>query len=75
MFRIVSAALVPVIVLAVVLAIDAWVYQDAKRSTNEGAPVVLRLGAFVVDTPAAWFVACLVLWIIFFPPYIVSRAG
>jgi hypothetical protein len=71
----VSALLIPVLVVLVILAIDLWVYVDAKRCADEGAPVVLRVGAFVVDTPATWFLGCLVLWIIFFPLYIASRAG
>jgi hypothetical protein len=71
----VSATLVPVFVLVVILAIDAWVYQDAKRCADEGAPVVLRVGTFVLATPTQWFVACLLLWIIFFPLYLVSRSS
>ena len=66
--------LVPVLVVLVILAVDLWVYADAKRCADEGAPVALRVGAFAVDTPAAWFVACLVLWVIFFPLYVASRA-
>lgn len=70
-----TAALIPVLVVLVLLAIDLWVYTDAKRCAAEGTPVVLRMGAVVVDTPTAWFIGCLVLWIIFFPLYIASRAG
>jgi hypothetical protein len=69
------AALVPVLVLLVILAIDLLVYADAKQRADQGAPVVLRIGAFVLETPETWFVVCLVLWIIFFPLYMVSRAG
>jgi hypothetical protein len=70
----VSPALVPVFVVAVILAIDLWVYLDAKRQVARGAPVEFRIGALVIDTPAIWFLGCLVLWIIFFPIYLVSRA-
>lgn len=69
------AALVPVLVLLVILAIDLWVYADAKQRADQGAPVVVRIGAFVLETPETWFVGCLILWIIFFPLYMVSRAG
>ena len=69
------AALVPVLVLLVILAIDLWVYDDAKQRADQGAPVVVRIGAFVLETPKTWFVGCLILWIIFFPLYMVSRAG
>jgi hypothetical protein len=68
------AALGPVLVLLVILAIDMWVYADAKQRADQGAPVVVRIGAFVLETPQTWFVGCLILWIIFFPLYMVSRA-
>lgn len=69
------AALVPVFVLLVILAIDLWVYADAKQRADQGAPVVVRIGAFVIETPETWFVGCPVLSIFFFPLYMVSRAG
>ena len=69
------AALGPVLVLLVILAIDMWVYADAKQRADQGAPVVVRIGAFVLETPQTWFVGCLILWIIFFPLYMVSRAS
>lgn len=68
------AALVPVFVLLVILAIDLWVYADARWRADQGAPVVVRISAFVLETPETWFVGCLVLWIFYFPLYIVSRA-
>jgi hypothetical protein len=71
----VPAALGPVLVLLVILAIDIWVYADAKQRADQGAPVVARIGAFVLEAPQTWFVGCLILWIIFFPLYMVSRAG
>ena len=58
----------------VLLAVDLWVYADAKRCADEGAPVVLRVGTVAFGTPTAWFLACLVLWVIFFPLYLASRA-
>jgi hypothetical protein len=70
-----SAAYGPVLVLLVILAVDVWVYADAKQRTDQGAPVVVRIGAFALETPQKWFVGCLILWIIFFPLYMVSRAG
>ena len=45
------AALVPVLVLLAILAIDLWVYADAKQRANQGAAVVVRIGAFVLETP------------------------
>jgi hypothetical protein len=65
--------LLPIFVLLVVVAVDTWVYLDARRHEEQRTPVVFQAGTFVVDTPAMWFVACLVLWVIFFPLYMVSR--
>jgi hypothetical protein len=70
-----TVALIPVLTILIIVAIDLSVYLDAKRCSDEGSPVVGRLGTIVVETPLAWFVGCLVLWVIFFPLYIVSRAG
>jgi hypothetical protein len=69
------APLVPVLVLLVILAVDLWVYADAKQRADQGAPVVVRIGAFVLETPVTWLVGCLILWMVFFPLYLVSRAG
>jgi hypothetical protein len=69
------ASLVPVLVLPVILAVDLWVYADAKQRADQGAPVVVRIGAFVLETPVTWLVGCLILWMVFFPLYLVSRAG
>jgi hypothetical protein len=69
------AALVPVLLVLVIVTIDLWVYADSKQRADQGAPVVVQIGAFVVETPATWFVGCLLLWILFFPLYMVSRTG
>ncbi len=73
MFGLSSIALVPILVLLAVLAIDLWVFADAKAHWERGTPVVFSIGSFGVDTPVAWFLGCLVLWIVFFPLYISSR--
>ena len=69
-----TAVIGPALVVLVVLLLNLWVYRDAKRCADEGAPVVLRMGGFVVATPAMWLLGCLVLWIFFFPLYVVSRS-
>lgn len=68
-----AAALVPLWVLALGLAVDAWVWTDASRRAAQGRPVVFRSGSFVVDTPAMWLVGCLLLWVVFLPLYLQSR--
>lgn len=59
--------------LAVVLALDLGLYADAKLQAKSGRPVVFSTGTFVVDTPEAWFIGSLLLWIVFVPLYLSSR--
>jgi hypothetical protein len=54
---------------------DPWVYVDARRQAGAGSAVFLRIGAFTIDTPAAWLLGCVLLWIFFFPMHLVSRSG
>jgi hypothetical protein len=68
-----DSALVPILVLLLVVAIDLWVYADAKAHVERGTPVLFSTGFLNVDTPAAWFFGCLLLWILFFPLYITTR--
>ncbi len=56
-----------------VFATDAWVYVDAGRQRDAGEPVVLVVGRLRIETPEAWVLACLVLWVIAFPLYLVGR--
>ena len=64
---------IPIVVLLVIIGTDLWVYTDARKRTERGTPVALSIGALEVNTPTGWFVACLILWILFFPAYIVTR--
>ena len=68
-----AAALAPILILVVVLASDLWVYLDESAQCARGTPVVFSFGMFKVDTPGAWFGACLILWIVFFPLYVAGR--
>jgi hypothetical protein len=68
-----GTALAPITVLVPILATDAWVYSDASARNERGSPVVVSIGRFEIDTPAAWFVGCLILWIVFFPLYLTAR--
>ena len=63
----------PILVVLVVLATDLWVFTDAKTRLEQGNPIVISIGSYDVNTPAAWVVLRLLLWIIFFPLYISSR--
>jgi hypothetical protein len=68
-----GSALLPVFVLLVALAIDLWVYVDAKAQSERGTPVVFSVGSLEVKTPTTWFFGCLILWIVFFPLYLTRR--
>lgn len=64
----------PLLVVLVVVATDVWVFLDAKRCSQAGSPVFLRIAILSIETPLAWLVACVLLWIFFFPMYLVSRS-
>ena len=69
-----TGAVAPLLLLVLVVATDVWVYVDAKRCADAGSAVFLKIGTFKIDTPLAWLVACIIVWIVFFPMYLVSRA-
>ena len=71
----VPASLGPLLLVLVVAATDVWVFIDAKRCSQAGSPVYLRIGPLSLETPLAWLLACVLLWIFFFPMYLVSRSG
>ena len=49
----------PVIFAVLVLASDAWVYTDARARAAAGDPARVAIGTLRVETPEAWFLACL----------------
>lgn len=67
------SALVPILILLLLGAIDLWVYVDAEAHSKRGTPVVFSTGFFTVDTSAAWFFGCLLLSIVFIPLYLTIR--
>ena len=66
-------ALVPVLVLLAVFATDVWVYRDSGRRLARGEPVTVTFGTYRMESPTAWLVACLLVWIFAFPLYLVGR--
>jgi hypothetical protein len=66
-------SLMPILVLLLLIAIDLWVYADAKAHFERGTPVVFSTDFLTVDTPAAWFFGCLLLSIVFIPIYLTIR--
>ncbi len=65
--------LAPLVVVGLVVGADLWVLSDARRCARQGTPVVLRFGSLTIGTPEAWAVACLLLFVIFLPIYVVAR--
>lgn len=64
----------PVVVVLALVAIDLWVYSDARQHAASGRPVTFQAGSFHLDTPAAWSLGVLILFVVFFPLYMTSRA-
>lgn len=69
-----EGARAPMLVLALVLALDVWVYVDARRRESSGRPVVFHAGFLVIETPLEWLVGCLLLCILFVPLYMNTRS-
>jgi len=67
------AELVPIVVVLLVLGADIWVYTDAKTRAELGDPVIFSMGLVQLDSPEAWAVACLLLWVLAFPIYLACR--
>jgi hypothetical protein len=67
------SAVVPIFVVLFVVSADLWVDADARAHEDPGTPVVFSVAFLEVDSPAAWFVGCLLLWIVFFPVYLDLR--
>jgi hypothetical protein len=64
--------LIPLLFAAIVLASDAWVYWDARTRRDAGDPVQVSLGPLRLETPEAWFLGVLVLWVIILPIYLTA---
>ena len=73
MSALMAALLVPALVLLIVFSTASWVYGDEKVQRERGTPVVLSIGPFELATPRAWFIACLLAWIVCFPLYLKGR--
>jgi len=65
-----ALGLLPLLVIAVA---DAWVYADASARQRAWREVTARFLSMDVETPKAWLFGCVVLFLIFFPAYLVAR--
>lgn len=68
-----STALVVLAPLILVMAADLWVYLDARSRQGTGREPGVRIGSLQVNTPEAWAIGCLLLFVVFFPMYLVAR--
>lgn len=68
-----STALVVLVPLVLVIGADLWVYSDARSRQGTGREPGVRIGSLQLNTPEAWAIGCLVLFVIVFPIYLVAR--
>ena len=69
-----ASFILPFIALFAMFTTAVWVYRDATAQSERGTSIFFHVGTFNVDTPIAWFVACIFLWIVFFPLYLAARS-
>jgi hypothetical protein len=68
-----STALVVLVPIVLVIAADIWVYVDARSRQGTGREPGVRIGSLQVESPEAWALGCLVLFVIVFPMYLIAR--
>jgi hypothetical protein len=61
------------VLILVVAALDAWVYFDARGRQGTRREVTATIGALRIDRPEMWMGWCLLLFVFFFPLYLVAR--
>lgn len=66
------ALLVSIAVLLAVLISDFWVLSDARDRERRGDPVSVAVGSMRIERPEAWFLGCVVLWVVFMPLYLTA---
>lgn len=59
--------------MMVALAVDIWIFLDAKRRSESGDAVVATVGPVTLSTPQQWLLAGVLLWIVVVPLYFVAR--
>jgi hypothetical protein len=64
---------VTLVALVILVILDWWVYADAHARKRARDPVEVQLGAFEIDAPRVWLAGCIVLFVVFFPLYLVAR--
>ena len=67
--------LAAVVLLVGVLAVDAWVFVDARARSVRGRDVVATVGQVTLSTAEEWLLSCLLLWVLVVPLYLVARSA
>ena len=65
--------LVQQLIGVVVVATSVWVAFDAHRLMSDLPKPARRTVTRATTSPAVWFIACLLLWIVAFPWYLAVR--
>ena len=68
--RVAAVGLIPLLLIA---AADTWVYLDARSRQGTRREVSATIVSMEIDTPLAWLAWCVVLFVVFFPVYLVAR--
>lgn len=61
------------VLLALVATLDLWVYLDARARQGTSREVSVTIGSLHIDRAEVWVALCLVLFVVFFPLYLVAR--
>ena len=52
-----------------------WVLRDARSRANRGHPVAVYVKTMSLETPEAWAIACLLMFIVVLPLYLTARSN
>jgi hypothetical protein len=62
-----------VITVLLLASLNVWVVADAGARQGTRREVTVTMGSMRIDRPEVWMAACLVLFVFFFPLYLVAR--
>ena len=63
----------PILVAIAAVAMDAWVYADARGRAQDGDAVIARFGSLEISQPEHWLIGCVLVGVVFWPAYLVAR--
>lgn len=67
--------LVPLALFLVVVAVDAWIFMEARTRAARGREVVATVGPVTLSEPEQWLIGCIAAWIFVVPLYLVARSA